>query len=275
MLKTVAMALVSKRGRRRGAPLRDAVPADGRGHGRPGGGSTWPATSPLGRRASRAVKARGKAEPGDKTMVDALTPALAAMEQADDLDGALTAAVEAAETGVKDTIPLIARKGRASYLGSAARTTRIRAPPRPTTCFAPPPRRSAAQAERSTYGAVRGSARSGHHEHPLHDLRPRRQRGRGRAAGARADLSPSRAGSSTTRARSGSAPARSWTARSARSAATPTTSPRSGSRISARRRSYGIATPASPSTTRSSGRTRGPTRSATSCRPTAGRTASG
>ena len=35
------------------------------------------------------VKARGKAEPGDKTMVDALTPALAAMEQADDLDGAL------------------------------------------------------------------------------------------------------------------------------------------------------------------------------------------
>ena len=67
------------------------------------------------------VKARGKAVPGDKTMVDALTPAVAAMEEADELDGALQAAAEAAETGMKDTIPMIARRGRASYLGERSK----------------------------------------------------------------------------------------------------------------------------------------------------------
>src|SRR5436190_1582847 len=60
-----------------------------------------------------AVQARGKAEPGDKTMVDALLPAVAALEQAPDLDAALQAAASAAEQGMRDTIPLIARKGRA------------------------------------------------------------------------------------------------------------------------------------------------------------------
>ncbi|BEK99808.1 dihydroxyacetone kinase subunit DhaL [Nocardia seriolae] len=67
------------------------------------------------------VIARGKAEPGDKTMVDALGPA------ADTLDkqvaegasaaDALEAAAVAAEAGRDATIPLVARKGRASYLG--------------------------------------------------------------------------------------------------------------------------------------------------------------
>ena len=64
---------------------------------------------------------RGRAQPGDKTMVDALLPALAALKQAaaDGLDvrAGLAAAVAAAEQGMKDTIPLQARKGRASYLG--------------------------------------------------------------------------------------------------------------------------------------------------------------
>jgi phosphoenolpyruvate---glycerone phosphotransferase subunit DhaL len=73
------------------------------------------------RKGLEGVKARGKAESGDKTMVDVLTPALAAMENAGDLDAALEAAVEAAETGVKDTIPLVARKGRASYLGERSK----------------------------------------------------------------------------------------------------------------------------------------------------------
>jgi dihydroxyacetone kinase-like protein len=50
-------------------------------------------------------------------MVDALTPAVAALEQAPDLGSGLTAAVDAAEQGMKATIPLVARKGRASYLG--------------------------------------------------------------------------------------------------------------------------------------------------------------
>jgi phosphoenolpyruvate---glycerone phosphotransferase subunit DhaL len=63
------------------------------------------------------VKARGKAELGDKTMIDALTPAIDAMEQAPDLPAGLTAAVDAAQQGMNATTPLVARKGRASYLG--------------------------------------------------------------------------------------------------------------------------------------------------------------
>jgi dihydroxyacetone kinase-like protein len=63
------------------------------------------------------VKARGKAQLGDKTMIDALTPAIDALEQAADLTAGLTAAVDAAEQGMNATTPLVARKGRASYLG--------------------------------------------------------------------------------------------------------------------------------------------------------------
>lgn len=65
---------------------------------------------------------RGKARLGDKTMVDALVPAVEAYKQFveaggnDTLEG-LQQAVAAAEQGMKDTIPLVARKGRASYLG--------------------------------------------------------------------------------------------------------------------------------------------------------------
>jgi dihydroxyacetone kinase-like protein len=67
------------------------------------------------------VRSRGKAEPGDKTMVDALIPATEALRGA--LDGgasfadALERAADAAEEGARATIPLVARKGRASYLG--------------------------------------------------------------------------------------------------------------------------------------------------------------
>ncbi len=62
------------------------------------------------------VQARGKAEPGDKTMVDALVPAVAAA-QGDSVAEVLQAAAAAAQDGVATTIPLVARKGRASYLG--------------------------------------------------------------------------------------------------------------------------------------------------------------
>jgi phosphoenolpyruvate---glycerone phosphotransferase subunit DhaL len=67
------------------------------------------------------VQMRGKAEPGDKTMVDALIPARDALSVAI-ADGAsfgeaLRRSAEAAEEGMKATIPLVARKGRASYLG--------------------------------------------------------------------------------------------------------------------------------------------------------------
>ena len=64
---------------------------------------------------------RGKADPGDKTMVDALSPALDAMdaviENGGDLASAVVAARDAAAAGRDATVPLVARKGRASYLG--------------------------------------------------------------------------------------------------------------------------------------------------------------
>jgi dihydroxyacetone kinase-like protein len=67
------------------------------------------------------VVQRGKAEAGDKTMYDALAPAVAALETAlaagDSLAGALAAASKAADDGCAATTPLVARKGRASYLG--------------------------------------------------------------------------------------------------------------------------------------------------------------
>jgi phosphoenolpyruvate---glycerone phosphotransferase subunit DhaL len=71
--------------------------------------------------ALEGVKARGKAQPGEKTMVDALTPALAAMKEAEQQHAGLSQLLrrgsDAAEAGMKATIPLLATKGRASYLG--------------------------------------------------------------------------------------------------------------------------------------------------------------
>ncbi|WP_433875676.1 dihydroxyacetone kinase subunit DhaL [Sinomonas atrocyanea] len=63
------------------------------------------------------IVARGKAEPGDKTMVDAWTPAVDAAGSGADGQAALSAAADAAEAGAQATKPLVARKGRASYLG--------------------------------------------------------------------------------------------------------------------------------------------------------------
>jgi dihydroxyacetone kinase-like protein len=71
--------------------------------------------------ALKGVQARGKAEPGDKTMVDALLPArdafAAALEDGAPFEAALRRSADAAEEGMKGTTPLVARKGRASYLG--------------------------------------------------------------------------------------------------------------------------------------------------------------
>jgi phosphoenolpyruvate---glycerone phosphotransferase subunit DhaL len=67
------------------------------------------------------VQRRGKAELGDKTMIDALVPAVEAVRSAladgSTLDEALRRSAEAAREGMTATIPLVARKGRASYLG--------------------------------------------------------------------------------------------------------------------------------------------------------------
>ena len=71
--------------------------------------------------AVTGVQARGKAEAGDKTMLDTLIPArdafAAAVADGAELPAALRRSAEAGEQGMKDTIPLVARKGRASYLG--------------------------------------------------------------------------------------------------------------------------------------------------------------
>jgi dihydroxyacetone kinase-like protein len=69
------------------------------------------------------IKQRGKAEVGDKTMVDALEPAVeAAKEAAADgsVAGVFRAGAEAAKEGAESTVPLAARRGRASYLGARA-----------------------------------------------------------------------------------------------------------------------------------------------------------
>ena len=69
----------------------------------------------------QGVIMRGKAEIGDKTMIDALTPALNSLkksvEDGKSLHEALADSASAAKEGMLSTIPLVARKGRASYLG--------------------------------------------------------------------------------------------------------------------------------------------------------------
>jgi dihydroxyacetone kinase-like protein len=116
VLKTVAMALISSVG---GA----AGPLYGTLFLQMGGAMAGhvevdlPTYTVAWRKGLEGVQSRGKAQAGDKTMVDALIPAVEALEGASDLDDGLRAAAQAAEEGMKATTPLVARKGRASYLG--------------------------------------------------------------------------------------------------------------------------------------------------------------
>lgn len=68
-----------------------------------------------------SIISRGKAAPGDKTMIDALLPAIAAMktamQQGASLPDSLGCSAKAAKQGMLATVPLVAKKGRASYLG--------------------------------------------------------------------------------------------------------------------------------------------------------------
>jgi dihydroxyacetone kinase-like protein len=120
VLKTVAMALVSSVG---GA----AGPLYGTFFLQMAGATSGKAELELAewaqawRAGLQGVRTRGKAELGDKTMIDALAPAVEALEQASDLGAAARAAVEAAEGGMRATIPMVARKGRASYLGERSK----------------------------------------------------------------------------------------------------------------------------------------------------------
>jgi dihydroxyacetone kinase-like protein len=119
IFKTVAMTLISTVGGASG-PLYGTLFLQAVG----------PATGKMSLTHDELVKAlgtglqglmnRGKAVVGEKTMVDALVPALDALKStgADDtLKAALDRAVKAARDGADSTVPLVAKKGRASYLG--------------------------------------------------------------------------------------------------------------------------------------------------------------
>ena len=120
LLKAVGMALVSKVGGAAGPLygtlfLQMGMATTGRSELDLAG---WGAALEAG---VKGVQSRGKAEPEDKTMIDALLPALDALRAAEadgaSLGDALRRSADAAEAGMKATIPLEARKGRASYLG--------------------------------------------------------------------------------------------------------------------------------------------------------------
>jgi phosphoenolpyruvate---glycerone phosphotransferase subunit DhaL len=120
MLKTVGMTLVSTVGGA-GGPLygtlflQMGMATAGKSELEP---EDWAAALDA---AVKGVQMRGKAEPGDKTMVDALIPARdafsAAVAEGASFEEALTRSAQAAEEGMLATTPLVAKKGRASYLG--------------------------------------------------------------------------------------------------------------------------------------------------------------
>jgi phosphoenolpyruvate---glycerone phosphotransferase subunit DhaL len=124
VLRAVSMALIGKVGGASGPLYGTFYLAMGRSIGE--ATEVDDAAVATGLRAGLdGVVARGKAQLEDKTMVDALHPALealdAALAEGKDLGAALDAAEAAARQGVAATVPLVARKGRASYLGERSR----------------------------------------------------------------------------------------------------------------------------------------------------------
>ena len=126
LLKTVGMTLVSTVGGAAG-PLYGTLflrMATAAGHAPTLTLAEWSTAFAAG---VAGVQARGKAEPGDKTMVDTLVPASAALEAAAaegvPAAAALRRAAAAGQRGMVATIPLVARKGRASYLGERSAGT--------------------------------------------------------------------------------------------------------------------------------------------------------
>ncbi|MEO1286392.1 MAG: dihydroxyacetone kinase subunit DhaL [Chloroflexota bacterium] len=67
------------------------------------------------------VKQRGKSDVGDKTMIDALSPAVLAFVDADDLASGWQSASQAAKTGANSTIDLVAKHGRAKFAGERSK----------------------------------------------------------------------------------------------------------------------------------------------------------
>jgi dihydroxyacetone kinase-like protein len=124
VFKAVGMALISKVGGATGPLYGSFYLAVGKGLGDAETVEDGALAAAL-RAGYEGVVARGKAQLEDKTMLDAWHPALEALDAAlaggGDLGEALDQAERAAEAGMKATIPLVARKGRASYLGERSR----------------------------------------------------------------------------------------------------------------------------------------------------------
>ena len=124
VFKAVGMALIGKVGGASGPLYGSFYLAVGKGLGEVEAVEDGALAAAL-RAGYEGVVARGKAQLEDKTMLDAWHPALEAMDTAlaggSDLGHALDQAERAAEAGMKATIPLVARKGRASYLGERSR----------------------------------------------------------------------------------------------------------------------------------------------------------
>jgi dihydroxyacetone kinase-like protein len=120
LLKTVGMTLVSSVGGASGPLYGTLFLRMGMAAG-PVTELDAPALAASLRAGLDGIVARGKAEAGDKTMFDAMAPAVDALDAAivggADLAEATQAAAVAAATGRDATLPLVARKGRASYLG--------------------------------------------------------------------------------------------------------------------------------------------------------------
>jgi len=119
VLMTAGRALVSKTGGASGPLYGTALRRAGKALGDSSDGVDAERLGEALQAALGAVRELGKAEDGDKTMVDALAPAVAAYtaHTGDGLEAAARAALDAAEKGAEATVPLQARKGRASYLG--------------------------------------------------------------------------------------------------------------------------------------------------------------
>lgn len=120
VVKTVAMTLISTVGGAAGPLYGTAfLRASTALGGNPEVGTTEIAAAI--KAALEGVQQRGKATTGEKTMVDAIAPAIDALAAAAEAGAsavdALDQAAEAARQGMEATIPMLATKGRASYLG--------------------------------------------------------------------------------------------------------------------------------------------------------------
>ncbi|HEY6708857.1 MAG TPA: dihydroxyacetone kinase subunit DhaL [Actinomycetota bacterium] len=132
VFKAVGMALIGKVGGASGPLYGSLFLGMGKELGDTGAGENQGENQVEDQRLAAALRAgydsvvaRGKAQLEDKTMLDAWHPALQALDAAladgKELGPALDEAAAAAEEGMKATIPMIARKGRASYLGERSR----------------------------------------------------------------------------------------------------------------------------------------------------------